>query len=192
MIVLINKNSWWINPEWSNFKFIIYYDKKEDKTIAVLFTNNNNKRLVKKYDKKVYDDLFEKIKPIINFPHSNHTKIYQGDELEIHHDLNVWRNLSPDSCSCIYQLDCRCGFKRWVPAYGGILGNACGCKHTNTCNMADDYQDKIALQMRNAEKYYYNPTRNQQDMYDFSTNLIFQTMRSMFKDDMVVTFYKGI
>lgn len=192
MIVLINKNLWWINPNWSNFKFIIYYDKNEDKTIAILFTSNNNKRIVKSFPKKTYNDLFEQIIPIINLPHSDKTKVYDGDELAIYHKTGIWRNVSPDSCTCIYQLDCKCGFKRWVPTYGGILGNACGCKHSNSCNMVCDYQDRIALEMRNGEKYYFAPTRNQQDMYDYATNLIFQTMRSMFKNDMVVTFYKGI
>jgi len=192
MIVLINKNPWWINPEWDNFKFIIYYDSKEQSTIAVLFTNNNNKRIVKKYPKKLYDDIIDNIKPILNLPHSHHTKIYDGDELEIHHTTGLWKNISPDSCSCIYQLDCRCGFKRWVPTYGGILGNACGCKHTNICNLNDDYQNKLSLEMRNGEQNYFAPSRNQQDKYDFATNHLFNIMRRLFKNDMVVKFYKGI
>lgn len=199
VIILISKNTEPLYAEWSQFKFVLYYNSVKDKTIAMIFTFNNNHRFIKEYSGNLYHSVFNQIKNVLDLPFDPRTKTYYGDELYIFYTIpnqkgyKKWKNVNPNSCSCMKTFDCHCARDRFVQADGGFLGPACGCNNDKICdNPHADFLDRISLDMRNEQNEYYQPTQDQQALYDYVTYLLFYVMRILFKNEMVMKFSIGI
>lgn len=96
IISLLNKDMDLFFPQKNKYKFIIVLDEENNKTIAILETQN--KKFIKYYSKNLFFNIYARISGILKLPYDTLTNAYDGDEIYIRIEKNkhniIWRNLN--------------------------------------------------------------------------------------------------